>query len=333
MNRQKAYSYFTHTFDLDGGSNGYYYFVNPFDAGAVAAGRKKMCVNFAYGKVKCWLTGYRGSIMDFIKEYEDIDYKVAKEMIEDYDETAIDLSVKSLTTLERKEVVMPKGFVSIAEGSGVLGKRARRFLTKRGFDIDKLDEEGFGYCTEEDKQNFKESFYGYIIIPFKKDGVLKYFIGRDFLNRDLKYKYKNPATEKFGIGKSQIIYNEDALDVEEEVYVMEGWSDAATIGDDGVAILGWDLSDYQLEQLLMSNVKSLVFLHDYGFREETIKAAMKFIGLKDIYVPDLDPIMSEDCKDINDLGSTPEGKELLLKQIADTKELLTRSKAISILSK
>lgn len=323
MNRQKAFTYFEHTFDIAESTNGWWYFQNPFDSSA-SSKKIKMCVNFKYNTVKDWSTGYRDSIMTFIREFEGINYEAAKELISSFDESDIDVKYDKLRSFERKDVVMPQGFRTILEGNTTLANRARTYLKNRGFDLELLDEEGFGYCNEHDEDE-KEDYFGYIIIPFKSEGTLDYFIGRDFIGNFLRYK--NPGTEKFGIGKSQLLFNQDALYYEDEVFVTEGWSDAMTIGRSGIATLGWDLSSYQLQHVMLSPCKDLVFLHDYGFRKETVKAAMKFIGHKNVYVPNLDPIMDENKKDVNELG-----RELIMQQYLKTKEKLTRSNAVKILS-
>ena len=295
----------------------------------IAKGKIAMCVNFSYNRVKCWRTGYAGSVMQFVQDYENIDYKVAKELINDFSEGDINLEVRKFSTLERKEVYLPHGFRSLTEGNGMMAVRARKYLERRGFDPEELDAEGFGYGAIR-HEDVREDYFGYIIVPFKSQGKLKYFIGRDYI--DNEFKYKNPKTEKFGIGKSHILFNEDALDYEKSVYITEGWSDARTLGTLGVATLGWSMSEWQYERIMLSACDDLIFLHDRGFRKETVKAAMKFIGFKNVYVPDLEPIMSENCKDVNDLGKTEEGKNHLTKYVEDSKVLLTRSEAVRILA-
>lgn len=326
MNKGKAFSYFQENFDLVESSNGWYYFVNPFDAEAIAKNKKKCCVNFKYNSIKDWTNNYKSSIGEFIKLHENISYNDMKDLVDSYDETDIDLRYTKLNSLEMSEVEMPTGFKTIIEGNSIMSRRARSFLTQRGFNIETLDEQGFGYCNEHD-EDFKEDYFGRIIIPFKKHGKLKYYIGRDFLDGDPKYKYKNPKTEKFGIGKSQLVFNEDALQLEDTVFITEGWSDAKTIGSSGIALLGWSISSYQFQIILMSNCKTLVFIHDKGFRTETLKAAIKFVDHKNVCVPNLEPLFKGDCKDINDVGT-----EKVLEFLGNDRQFLTRSDILKQIS-
>ena len=125
--------------------------------------------------------------------------------------------MEAIETFRTKQVVdveMPKGYTPILEGEGILGKRARSYLTERGFDLTVLDRAGIGYCNEHglvDKENdIDEDFFGYIIVPFKRNGLLVYYIGRDYIGNFLRYK--NPAVEKFNVGKGDLLFNEDALE-------------------------------------------------------------------------------------------------------------------------
>ena len=320
MNRKKAFTYFENNFQLLESGGGWFNFHSQMDS----PGKSKTCINFKYNQVKHWVTGYKGSITTFIMEHESIPYKDAKEMIESYDESEIDITYNAIDTYVRKTVFMPYGYKSILEGSGFLADRARKYLINRGFNLEKLDEDGFGYCNEKHKDP-KEDYFGRIIIPFKVHGDLKYFIGRDFMNGELRYK--NPASKTFGVGKSELLFNEDALYFENSIFVTEGWSDARTMGNQGVATLGWDMSEKQMQKIILSSVENLIFLHDKGFRNETVKAAMKFIGHKNVYVPNLETIMTDDSKDVNELG-----KDLVLKAIREDCEKLSRSSAIKILN-
>ena len=104
------------------------------------------------------------------------------------------------------------------------------------------------------------------------------------------------------------------------------------MGRQGVATLGWNLSSYQMQKIMFSEAKDIIFLHDRGFRKETVKAALKFIGHKNVYVPDLEPLMGDGLKDTNDIARTIEGKIMFKEYINNNKVKLTRGSAIKILN-
>jgi len=161
----------------------------------------------------------------------------------------------------RKDIALPDGYTPILDGTTPMARRARKYLERRGFDLNYLDMLGVGYCT-------KGKYMGYIIIPFKKDGNIVYFIGRDFLNRGDSRKYQNPPREEFGIGKSEVLFNEEALHLFKKVYLLEGWADAATLGNNAISIQGKDLSLWQADSIINSPVEEIVVVPDVGAMKE-----------------------------------------------------------------
>jgi len=51
--------------------------------------------------------------------------------------------------------------------------------------------------------------------------------------------------------------------------VVEGWSDAETIGKRGTATLGWNLSKNQMDKYYKSVANTLVFIPDAGTDKAT----------------------------------------------------------------
>jgi len=310
----RIYQYFSSRYGIEKPSpKGWYVFDCPF-----CGGRKKRAVHVFLEVTKCWTCNYKGSITDFVETTENLDYYEAKQYIYSFESSALDMGMlsdivgnKPLTS----KITLPVGYKSIGEGDTMLGKRARQYLTKRGFDIQSLDEKGFGYCnkhyTGEDgdtsKDIFNKDFFGYIIVPFTRDGRLQYYIGRDFIGNDMRYK--NPPSDYVGVGKSEVIYNEAALYLHDEVGIFEGWSDAETLGDHGTAILGWSMSTFQMGKYMKCPAKKLVFFPDAGndghesFYRKAVRVATSFIDTdKEVYVVDLNPIASENKKDLNSIG-------------------------------
>lgn len=308
INSRKAYNWFVKNFLLKKSTNGWYAFDNPFDPDGF--GKRKMAVHFKWQLVKCFRTGYREYIIDFVSDYTGYKYQDAKMVLENEEEAEIDLNfleevrggIREYSSLE-----LPAGYKSIMEGEGILGQRARNYLTGRGFDLEDMDRLGFGYC-DETGPDFKNDYFGYIIIPFKKRGVLFYYIGRDFIGNELRYK--NPSVDDIGVAKSDLFYNEDALELRKKVYLTEGWSDAATMGKAGIASLGWSLSNEQKGKILKSDCEELVIISDVGtdnkgisYYEKAVRLSMDFVEHKKVKVlnySDLDYHLVG--KDTNEIG-------------------------------
>lgn len=308
LNPEKAYTYFQNHFQIRATTKGWHKFDCP--QCDYARGKSKAAVKFEWDRVKCWECGMSYWITDFIAWAEDITHYHVYRLIETYDATDIELCYEDpLRALGEIKVSLPQGFKRLSS-EGVIGMKARAYLSNRGFDIEELDQEGFGYCAEHNEEDFAQDYFGYIIIPYKSKGQLIYYQGRDFFGNN-KMKYKNPPTELFGIGKGDCIFNEDALYLEDINFVTEGWACAKTIGDMGVSTQGWSLSSRQLMLLVNSNANKIVFCPDIGqeegisFYKKALQTALYFTEIKDTYVLDLSTIVKGKQKDVNDIGRLP----------------------------
>jgi hypothetical protein len=248
------------------------------------------------------------------------DYRTVKNMLFTYEESDVDLSsLSDVKVRKQSQVTLPTGFHLLDDGDTVLGRRARAYLEKRGFNISYLSSRGFGYVdkrppiaeTEEDQE---DDYFGYIIIPFVKDNLLYYFIARDYIDNFLRYK--NPPYEKFGVGKSELLFNEDCLKFYDTIFVVEGWACAVTLGDNAVAILGSSFSTEQLTKLIASPCTTVVIVSDLGFYKHGLKMALELLDYKEeVYALDLaeiDPDVydikydpEKPPKDPNDFGRDP----------------------------
>jgi DNA primase len=187
-----------------------------------------------------------------------------------------------------KPMELPEGYHLITQGTSAWGKAARYYLKKRGFNISRLALKGVGYCT-------KGEYAGYIIFPFYRQGKLVYFQGRIYMGTGPKMK--NPTEEQYGVGKSQLIYNQDALFMYNKIYWVESITNAETLGDQAVAGLGKSISNYQLSNLLFSPCSTVIILLDPDAWEEAVKLSMQLVHYKRVKLVKL-----PEGKDVNDLG-------------------------------
>lgn len=302
----KIYTYFDANFSLKKTSKGWYAFKCPMCNELID--RKKMAVHFNYKVCKCWVCGYQEYVVDFVADFEGVSYADARDILRQSKPSEVDLEYidTDRSTKVFAEMKMPYGYVPLLEGDGALGKRARAYLKGRGFSLKELDRMGVGYVSKSPPDNSEvEDYFGYIIIPFKQRGKLVYFIGRDFIGNFLRYK--NPSKEEFDIGKGDIFFNEDALHLYEEVFVLEGWTDAYTIGRQAIASLGWKLSTTQISKILKSDVDIITLVPDAGedgkgnlFYLHALKLALELMPHKKVRVVDLNKVTGG--KDVNEIG-------------------------------
>ena len=294
INEGQAFAYFN---DVHGplrpSTHGWYDGVCPYCADM------KLAVTFEYNLVKCWKGCFnRQFIIDFIVDIEGVRRFEAYEILESYDEMPLDYTYTERSQVEVSEVALPAGYQGLLRGDGVIGDRAKTYLSGRGFDLEHLDNLGVGYCIDqhEDKQ---KNFFGYIIIPLKKNGKLSYFLARDFMGNFPRYK--NPPRDWFGVGKSEFLFNEAALHIYDTIYLTEGWADAATMGENGVSYQGLDLSIYQSTAIIESPVNEIVIIPDIGAYKEGLKQAEKLYKHKKVKVVDLSRLNTTG-KDVNNIG-------------------------------
>ena len=258
----------------------------------------KMAVSFDKLKVKCWKGCFdKTFITYFISKYEDIRYFEAEELIDSYDSSPLDYTFVSKQVSEVSPIELPRGYKSLLGGSGALGDRARAYLSGRGFDLEYLNGVGVGYCNDHDNE---DDYFGYIIIPFKRQGKLAYFIGRDYIGNGLRYK--NPPRAKFGVGKGEVLFNEEGLYMHRQAFITEGWADAATMSNQGVSIQGLDIGMWQTSMIINSPVEEVVIALDAGQYKQGLKQALKLFKFKVVKVLDLN-LLKEHGDDINEIGA------------------------------
>jgi len=322
----RAFAYFNNNYALKRGTVGqnggmHYLFECPFCFKRY--GDKKAFVNVELGYVKCWRGCFSGGVFQFIMDTENVSYIRAKEIIHNTKPEKFSIETINEIVVDKKMrgIELPYSYKSLLYGNGSMAKRARRYLSERGFNLEQLDQQGIGYCDERyrakadenDKDAYRKDYYGRIIIPFKQHGKLVYYIGRTVIGDELRYK--NPPTDEVGVGKSELLFNSDALNIYDTVHILEGAFDAMTLGQDAVSIQGWNLSKEQKAIIVRSGCKHLIFVPDKKFYREAVKTAMQFIDLKKVSVVNLDNVLPDepDLKDVNSIG-----KELVVEEIKNT---------------
>lgn len=248
----------------------------------------KFGVNLSRNKANCFTCGDHGTPKEVIMEIEKLtSYEALKVFLKVYD--GLEYFEKPIERkLQESIAELPEGYTNIRLGDTRLARMARQYMISRGFDIDDLSLKGFGYCRE-------GKYQGYIIIPFFIKGRLVYFNARKFFGNGPKYN--NPPIEDVGIGKSNVIYNIDALYMYETVYLAEGALNAETIGDMGIATGGKSVSFKQVSTIIKSPITGLVLLLDPDAIINSID-----LGLSMVFHKKIKLVSWEGDQDVNDLG-------------------------------
>jgi len=198
------------------------------------------------------------------------------------------------------DIPKPYGFRPLMEGRGSLVDRAVKYVESRGFDPWYLNEKGFGVCVEQPPEGSKDANYlGHLIIPFLKRSSWHYFIARTLINT--RPKYKNPKKEDYGIGASELVYNEDGLNRNRKIYINEGWADAEMFRDMGIATLGWSWSKYQFFKMVDATAKEFVLVPDVGAYKGALQHGLKLMDYGKVKVLKMDHL-AKYGKDTNEIG-------------------------------
>jgi DNA primase len=252
-------------------------------------GHHTLGINLNQRKIHCFKCGLKITPIELLMQMERFETLAqAHQFLRIQQEYEYFDSYTNLKPLETKPVELPESFKLITQGTNAYAKAARHYLKRRGFNINNLALKGVGYCT-------KGEYAGYIIFPFYRQGKLVYFQGRIYLGAGPKMK--NPPEEEFGIGKSNLIYNHDALYMYDKVYLVESITNAETLGDQAVAFQGKKLSEYQISNLIYSPCSKVVILLDDDAWEEAVQLAMRLVHYKRVKV-----VKMPEKQDVNDLG-------------------------------
>jgi DNA primase len=270
----------------------------------------KFGINLAMNRTNCFRCGEHPSAIQLAIQLENFTtYAELVEYLNKGDFSGYTYVEEAVELKSRKEVYLPEGFKSILLGDSLIAKAARKYVQKRGFDLNEVAMKGWGYVT-------KGKYMGYLIIPFHENGKLVYFNARLFIGSGPKYN--NPETSDTGLGKSFIIYNKDALSMYRMVYLCEGALNAETMGERGIASGGKAVSRYQINEIIKSPVERIIILLDPDAKDKAIELALKLVNYKKVKV-----VFLPEGTDVNDIGKKKTLKLVYSTPYQDYNKLLT----------
>tara|TARA_Y100000296_G_C5147126_1_gene244340 strand:- start:298 stop:1230 length:933 start_codon:yes stop_codon:yes gene_type:complete len=242
--------------------------------------KKKLSVNVAKNKFKCWICDYRGnSIHRLIRRWGNFNQQQQwSELTSDFNINVFETLFKSeLLVEEKQEINLPEEFQTLATSNGSVGSLpAKKYLKSRGVSENDILKWKIGYC-------FFGEYKGRLIVPsFNLDGNVDYFIARSY---DSNWKkYMNPPVSK------NIIFNELYVDWSSDLSIVEGVFDAIVV-ENSVPILGSTLSErHKLFNKIIENDTPVYIALDSDAEAKTLKLIKKLIEYDvEVYKVDIHP--------------------------------------------
>lgn len=271
----------------------------------------KFGINISTNRTNCFVCGYSKPPLELIKEVEALDtYQGVYKLLESGNFEGFEFKEEKVELRSFNEgFQLPEGFKLLNQGSSQLARSARSYVKSRGFDIDKVSNKGWGYCSG------NPEMFGYLIMPFFDNYKLVYYNARNFLSTGPRYN--NPKIEETGIGKSSIWYNRDALYMYKQIYLTEGLINAETMGDKAIASGGKFISKYQLNEIIKSPVERVVIILDPDAKDKAYMLALSLVQFKMVKV-----IILPEGKDPNEYGRLRTMKLIYRTRYASYNELL-----------
>lgn len=271
LTRRKLHEYFTERWGMWEYTRGWLKGDCP-----ICGKEKKFGVQVTDNKAHCFSCEWNSTTFKFILEVENLaQYNDVYNLLKKYNGSTTIGSLSYQPKEEFKRLQLPPEFKLLGLYQSKTARLVESNLKGRGFSIRKLMRKGVGYCAT-------GKYAGRIIIPYYQTGLLVYFNARKFI--DIGEKFKNPTKDECGVGKTEVIYNIDALWLYEKVWLFESTTNALTIGDNAIGTGGKKLSPWQKNKILESPVKDIIIGLDDDAYAEGLKLALELVNFKRIKV-------------------------------------------------
>ena len=261
--------------------------------------KPKLQINIVTGKWHCWVSNQGGHNLFQLLKQVGADRSAYKELSEIVGSTFYSSEKKVSTEV----LTLPKEIKYFDDIDSVFKLHALRFLYSRGITDTDIMRYSIGYCTEGIYQNR-------IIVPsYDNDGMLNYFIGRDFYKGGMKYK--NPPISKDIIGFDLYV------NWNEPIILCEGVFDAIAIKNNSIPLFGKTILPKLYKKIIEKRVKHIVISLDDDAFKDSLKMTNKFMdmGINVSFV-------KLKGKDPSEIGYEKMVSELFNSQRVDFKELM-----------
>ena len=161
---------------------------------------------------------------------------------------------------KRVKLRLPEGFTLFKDSNPrfIPHIEAYKYLQSRGINDEMIEKYRLGYTVQGD-------FAYRVIIPsYDKDDNLNYFVGRAWVNK--KMKYKNPAS----VPKDEIIFNENIINWDEDIFLVEGAFDSFFLPNP-LVLLGKKMSKLAFETLYTKANANIIICVDGDAWDDGLK--------------------------------------------------------------
>ena len=236
-----------------------YMYWSPF----VSHHKPKLQVNIQTGKWHCWVSNQGGHNLFQLLKQVGAPRELFKELSDSIGGTFYSSDKK-----ETKQTILnlPKEAKPLWNGGDSLQKlHALKFVMERGLDMSDIIRYNLHYCLHGQYQNR-------IIIPsYDSEGILNYFVGRDFYKSTMKYK--NPPIQKDIIGFDLYV------DWSEPIILCEGVFDAMAIKNNTIPLFGKTILPKLEKKIVEKRVKNIVIVLDDDAFKDSLKMIDKFLNM------------------------------------------------------
>jgi DNA primase len=185
-------------------------------------GKGNLEINYSKHVYKCWACsethGTHGPLGKLFDQYATKSQKKVYNLIKPEELKQEDI--------KRPKLRLPEGYTTFQDSNPrfIPHMEAYRYLQSRGITDEMIERFKIGYTVSGD-------FAYRIIVPsYNTENTLNYFVARSFVPK--KMKYKNPS-----VPKDEIIFGENNIDWEKDIYVCEGVFDSFFL-DNPIVMLG-----------------------------------------------------------------------------------------------
>ena len=230
----------------------------------------------------CWVCNKKGKkLVSLFKAVSAPDHKLQE--LKNY----VKISYQEEHGVKVEALALPKEYKPLFEAStsDVVVRQALRYLRERGIDGTDIKRYNLGYC---ESGRYKDM----IIIPsYDENGVLNYFVGRNFGPGDIKYK--NPQASK------NIIAFDLLINWDSPIVLCEGTFDAMAIKRNAIPLLGKTLPEKLMKKIVSSSVKQVFIALDNDALKQALEYCQTLLNhVKEVFLVDLNE------KDPSELGFT-----------------------------
>lgn len=229
-------------------------------------GKGNLEVNYSSGVYNCWacseINHTHGTINKLIRKYGNNNHLKRYKLL--IPNTIFNVGDVKQHTIDG----LPKAFTPLyTERDNFDYYKALEYLKKRNIGIDLIKKYNIGYAVVGD-------YKGRIIFPsYDSYGEINYYVGRSY-DKYNKLKYKNPE-----VSKMEIIFNENRVNWESNIYLVEGVFDHIAIPN-SIPMLGKVLNDILHKKLIEKAGSKIIIVLDYDAKKDAHKLYQKLNSSK-----------------------------------------------------